>query len=110
MGNCIHGLGPKRTNVMTPSKFPAFTIAAALIALGCCDTLLGQFQLTPQTSPTNPLAFNGVPTGTESPAQDITVAYTGLATTTITLSDQNAPWILFPNGPVYNVGSTGVMI
>ncbi|HEY6341920.1 MAG TPA: hypothetical protein VIY49_10545 [Bryobacteraceae bacterium] len=94
---------------MNPSKFPAFTIAAALIALGCCDTLFGQFQLTPQTSLASPLTFNGVPSGTESAAQNITVVYTGNGTTTITLNNGSAPWIVFPDGAVYNVNSTGVV-
>jgi uncharacterized protein (TIGR03437 family) len=109
MEDCTRALGPKRANVMNPSKFPALTIATALVALGCCDTLLGQFQLTPQTSPASPLTFNGVPTGTESAAQNVNVVYSGLGTTTITINTQSAPsWILFPNGPEYNVNSTGV--
>jgi uncharacterized protein (TIGR03437 family) len=87
---------------MNRLKNPTLTLLAALAALGCSDTLRAQIAVTPTS-----LTFTGVPSGSVSQAQNITIS--SPVATTVVLSATNAPWLVFPSGGI-NVGPSGMAI
>ncbi|HEY7336532.1 MAG TPA: hypothetical protein VH639_16690 [Bryobacteraceae bacterium] len=87
---------------MNRLKNPTLTLLAALAALGCSDTLRAQITVMPTS-----LTFTGVPSGSVSQAQNITIS--SPTATTVVLSATNAPWLVFQSGGI-NVGPAGVAI
>jgi uncharacterized protein (TIGR03437 family) len=88
-----------------PLMFAAF---AAMGFLGCLDTASAQPQLivTPQTSPSSPLAFNNVPSGGVSPAQTVSVSTANSTMATVILqtqTDNGGNWLVVSPGASVNI-------